>query len=215
MWVDLACFCSESLRDGDGGAIMTAMTTSAGAHDDQAPWWTTIGEVGDLQSQELRIAASFSGGVSLAIWMSGLTYELDRLLRSSDAERSERCVHPEREPEERDNHLQPRQTQHTGPSEQSSPSQSIGSPQPSEQVEPADSRYAALLRLLRIDVDVDVVTGTSAGGINGVALALARTRGCRCSHCVESGLELARSPNCFDRSTSPSRCQCCGGMASC
>ena len=93
-----------------------------------------------LPCQELRIAASFSGGVSLAIWMGGLTFELDRLLRSSDAERADR----------------------------------LGEPTP---LDPPDSRYAALLRLLRVDVDVDVLTGTSAGGINGAALAMARAHG--------------------------------------
>ena len=94
----------------------------------------------DLPTQELRIAASFSGGVSLAIWMGGLSYELDRLLRSSDAERSDR----------------------------------LGRTPP---LDPPDQRYAALLRLLRVDVDVDVLTGTSAGGINGAALAMARAHG--------------------------------------
>jgi len=93
-----------------------------------------------LPTQELRIAASFSGGVSLAIWMGGLTYELDRLLRSSDAERADR----------------------------------LGDP---VTLDPPDPRYAALLRLLHVDVDVDVLTGTSAGGINGAALAMARAHG--------------------------------------
>ena len=89
------------------------------------------------------MVASFSGGVSLAIWMGGLTYELDRLLRSSDAER-----HHRKRPQE-------------------------------EPLAPADTRYAALLSLLKLDVDVDVITGTSAGGINGAALAMARVHGSR------------------------------------
>jgi patatin-related protein len=100
------------------------------------PWWVSPRS---LPTQELRIAASFSGGVSLAIWMGGLTYELDRLLRSSDSERARR---------------------HGDTS-----------------VPPDDDRYAALLSLLAVDLDVDVITGTSAGGINGAALATARAHG--------------------------------------
>lgn len=109
---------------------MTTPSSSA------APWWAMPS---GLRTQELRVAASFSGGVSLAIWMGGLTYEVDRLLRSSDAERAHRHGDPP--------------------------------------IRPADARYAALLSLLGIDVDVDVITGTSAGGINGAALATARAHG--------------------------------------
>ena len=90
--------------------------------------------------RELRIAASFSGGVSLAVWMGGLTYELDRLLRASDVERERRLS-------------------------------------ASATSRPEEPRYAALLSLLGIDVDVDIITGTSAGGINGAALAFARVHG--------------------------------------
>ncbi len=94
--------------------------------------------------QELRIAASFSGGISLAIWMGGLTFELDRMLRSSDAVRARYRL--EASAEERG-------------------------------MQPASGHYAWLLDFLRIDADVDVITGTSAGGINGAALGLARVSG--------------------------------------
>ncbi|GHH88178.1 patatin-like protein [Streptomyces capitiformicae] len=40
------------------------------------------------------------------------------------------------------------------------------------------ARYKKLLELLRLDVSVDVLSGTSAGGINAAVLGLANVRGC-------------------------------------
>lgn len=68
--------------------------------------------------EELRLAAVMSGGVSLAVWMGGVSLEIDRLRRK-------------------------------------------------------DGPYAQLLDLTQSDPQVDVIAGTSAGGLNGALLATA------------------------------------------
>ncbi|MGW2370997.1 patatin-like protein [Kitasatospora sp. NPDC001683] len=85
---------------------------------------------GDAFDQEIRLAVVLNGGVSLAIWMSGVTLELHHLAM---ARRWQRSV------------------------------------------------YEPLLGLLQADARVDVIAGTSAGGINGafLALGLARNRDLR------------------------------------
>ncbi|MFG2053169.1 patatin-like protein [Micromonospora sp. NPDC048930] len=76
--------------------------------------------------QDIRLAVVMTGGVSLAVWISGVTLEIFRLATArTDA----------------------------------------GSP------------YSPLLDLLRADVRVDVISGTSAGGLNGAFLALGLARG--------------------------------------
>lgn len=74
-------------------------------------------------SEELRIALIMNGGVSLAVWMGGVTNEIFRLVTHQ---------HPV---------------------------------------------YRGLLELTRTSARVDVISGTSAGGINGAALALATLYG--------------------------------------
>jgi patatin-related protein len=69
--------------------------------------------------EELRLAVVLNGGVSLAVWIGGVTLEIDRLTRG-------------------------------------------------------DRVYGQLLRMLDMEARADVITGTSAGGINGAALALAQ-----------------------------------------
>lgn len=69
--------------------------------------------------EELRLAVVLNGGVSLAVWIGGVTLEIDRMTRG-------------------------------------------------------DRVYGQLLDLLGMSARADVITGTSAGGINGAALALAQ-----------------------------------------
>jgi patatin-related protein len=85
-------------------------------------------EQGPEFGQELRLATVMTGGVSLAVWMGGLTNEINRVVRAGH-----------------DTH----RTQDV---------------------------YLALKRLMDTDVRVDVISGTSAGGINGAVLALAVAR---------------------------------------
>lgn len=72
------------------------------------------------RSEELRLALVLNGGVSLAVWMGGVAFELNRLVRET---------HPV---------------------------------------------YRGLLELTDTAARIDVISGTSAGGINGAALALAQ-----------------------------------------
>jgi len=77
---------------------------------------------GDFHEQELRIALVMNGGVSLAVWIGGVTQEINRLIRG-------------------------------------------------------EGIYGRLCRDLALRPRVDVITGTSAGGINGALLALAISQG--------------------------------------
>ncbi len=73
----------------------------------------------DEQREELRLALVMNGGVSLAVWMGGVTNEIFRLVTQQ---------HPV---------------------------------------------YRALLDMTRTTARVDVISGTSAGGVNGAALSIA------------------------------------------
>lgn len=72
-------------------------------------------------TEELRLALVMNGGVSLAVWMGGVTNEIARLV----------CAHQQ------------------------------------------DEIYASLLRMTNSRASVDVISGTSAGGVNGAALSVA------------------------------------------
>lgn len=72
------------------------------------------------RTDELRLALVLNGGVSLAVWMGGVVFELNRLVRET---------HPV---------------------------------------------YRGLLELTGTAARIDVISGTSAGGVNGAALALAQ-----------------------------------------
>ncbi|WP_167760483.1 patatin-like protein [Blastococcus sp. CT_GayMR16] len=84
-------------------------------------------------TQEIRLAVVLNGGVSLAVWISGVTHELNRLVQASRRR---------------------------------------GTPGA-----PPDA-YADLLGVLEADARIDVIAGTSAGGINGGFLALGLVHGC-------------------------------------
>lgn len=91
--------------------------------------------------EETRLALVLNGGVSLAVWMGGVTHELDLLRRAS------RSLHS-------------------------------GVP---EHVEPADQAsfelWKQVIQSAHTRVVVDVIAGTSAGGLNGSFLAAAIGRG--------------------------------------
>jgi predicted acylesterase/phospholipase RssA len=99
--------------------------------NDRGPTGPDLENMQVIGVRELRLAVSFSGGVSLAVWMGGVAHELSRLCASS----------------------------------------------PLQRAEPACGFYQDLLGLTRSTPSVDVLAGTSAGGINGAALALALARG--------------------------------------
>lgn len=83
-------------------------------------------EVEEDDYQDVRFAVVMNGGVSLAIWMGGVTTELNRLTHRAKLK---------------------------------------------------GDIYGELLNIVKATARVDVITGTSAGGINGAFLALAETYG--------------------------------------
>ncbi|MGW5107515.1 patatin-like protein [Nocardia sp. NPDC004123] len=84
-----------------------------------------------VSPEEIRFAVVLNGGVSLAVWMGGVTMEIDRIAKAGGV------------------------------------SDTRGD----------NATYSAMLKLTRSSARVDVLTGTSAGGINGAALALAQANG--------------------------------------
>jgi len=88
---------------------------------------------------ELRIALVMNGGVSLAVWIGGVTAEYARLMAAG------------------------RRLGETGPAAQT--------------LAGIDAIYDALLRLVDLSPRIDVIAGTSAGGVNAAYLgaAIART----------------------------------------
>jgi len=86
-----------------------------------------LAELDDYAKQEIRIAAVLNGGVSLAVWISGVVLELHHVALSS---------------------------------------QGLGSWRP----------YRQVLDLLGATARIDVIAGTSAGGLNGAFLALGLAR---------------------------------------
>jgi len=87
---------------------------------------------------QVRLGLVIEGGVSLAVWMSGVAHEIDLLRRAGS---------PGREPLANDGEAE------------------------------ALRRWRALCDELDVDVIVDVVSGTSAGGLNGAWLACAVAAG--------------------------------------
>ncbi|MFV8319386.1 patatin-like protein [Mycobacterium sp. 23] len=96
-------------------------------------------------TQELRLATTMTGGVSLAIWMAGVAREINLLTQASQWRR-------EGGPFPADSRL----------SKESAASLRL---------------YASLIDLLDVIVDVDILSGTSAGGINAALLASSRVSG--------------------------------------
>jgi patatin-related protein len=90
-----------------------------------------------LQTQEIRLATTMTGGVSLAVWMGGVAREIDLLTQASNLRRR------------------------------------TGQPLRLNKEDPRRF-YLDLIDLLDVCVDVDVLSGTSAGGINAGLLAYAR-----------------------------------------
>src|SRR3954465_15601407 len=93
-----------------------------------------------MSDHEIRIALVLNGGVSLAVWMGGVTHELDLIRRASGA---------------------------------------AGAPKAQSYDEELAARWRELCRRggERRRVVVDVIAGTSAGGLNGSLLATAISNG--------------------------------------
>lgn len=99
-----------------------------------------------VATQELRLATTMTGGVSLAVWMAGVAREINLLAQASQWRRSKEQL--------------PIDSRFTG-------APGIASLE----------RYRSLIDLLDLLVDVDILSGTSAGGINAALLASSRVTG--------------------------------------
>ncbi|HSD81820.1 MAG TPA: patatin-like phospholipase family protein, partial [Solirubrobacteraceae bacterium] len=99
--------------------------------------------------EEVRVALALNGGVSLAVWMGGCAVELDRARRT-------RCAWRPGD---------------SGAADAGARARAAGGdPGPR-------STYGALCDAFRRELVVDVMSGSSAGGINGALLAGAMTHG--------------------------------------
>lgn len=106
-----------------------------------------------MREKELRLAVVLTGGVSLAVFMHGVSRELAKLVRAS-------------------------KVLHSRPGAQTMPEASYGALNDDpERESDSEEIYFELLRGLLPDIDlrvvIDVIGGSSAGGVNGVMLARA------------------------------------------
>lgn len=108
---------------------------------------TAIDGAVTADTQEVRLAVTMTGGVSLAVWMGGVAREIDLLTQASKSRRAK---------------SQPTSGGSGGPGRPSGPGAG------------EQNLYAQLIQLLDVVVEVDVLSGTSAGGVNAAMLAYAR-----------------------------------------
>jgi len=91
-----------------------------------------------LPKVEHRIALVMNGGVSLAVWMGGVTHELDLLRRASRGDHADTVPKEERE---------------------------------------VFGIWQEVAQKAGVEVKIDIISGTSAGGLNGLLLATGIARG--------------------------------------
>ena len=114
-------------------------------------------------TQDLRFAVAMSGGVSLAVWMGGVAREMNLLQQASNSRMNENAGEPLAQPPVTDRAASPG----GGP---------VGAHGPTWDAQSRDL-YLKLLRLLDVKVTVDVLSGTSAGGVNAALLGLSSAAG--------------------------------------
>ena len=116
-----------------------------------------------MTAQEVRFAVAMAGGVSLAVWMGGVAREMNLLQEAS-------------------NRRQPGYLP-VGAAGSGSDSGGAGADirraggDAPDRDEQCRALYQALLRLLNVTVTMDVLSGTSAGGINAALLGLSSAAG--------------------------------------
>jgi patatin-related protein len=114
-------------------------------------------------TQDLRFAVAMSGGVSLAVWMGGVAREMNLLQQASNSRVNENASEPLAQPPGTDRAA-------------SSGDGSVGASGPAWDGQ-SRNLYLKLLRLLDVKVTVDVLSGTSAGGVNAALLGLSSAAG--------------------------------------
>jgi patatin-related protein len=127
-------------------------------------------ESGDaITAQEVRFAVAMSGGVSLAVWMGGVAREMNLLQEASNRRQSRNL------PVTADG-------SGSGSAGAGADIRRAGNGRPGAGDAPdrdAQCRdlYQSLLKLLNVTVTMDVLSGTSAGGINAALLGLSSAAG--------------------------------------
>ncbi len=132
-----------------------------------------------MREKELRLALVCFGGVSLAIYMHGVSKEILKLVRASKAF-----------------HAQPK-----GP--QRDTASFADTPEGKAHEHDSEAVYFELLRSMAHDVElrviVDVIAGASAGGMNGIMLARALAHDLRLGHFRDLWLGEADVTRLLDR----------------
>lgn len=105
-----------------------------------------------LATQEIRLALAFTGGVSLAVWMGGVARELNLLVQASECRRPVKPEDP----------AKPVQNEQKDPN--------------TPDANQVRRLYRRLLDLVDAEVAIDVLAGTSAGGINSALLGVVNAR---------------------------------------
>jgi patatin-related protein len=162
---------NSSFENKPGGYVSRVRADGSDASSEQsggdatgrAPKVTAAEVQVGMTTQDLRLAVTMSGGVSLAVWMGGVAREINLLQQASNF----------------------RVNEDGGASGRPSPGATGAAPRrdgpasvPDRDMD-ASSRglYLALLKLLDLKVTVDVLSGTSAGGINAAVLGLSSAAG--------------------------------------
>jgi predicted acylesterase/phospholipase RssA len=125
-------------------------------------------------TQDVRFAVAMSGGVSLAVWMGGVAREVN-LLQQASRSRQRDC-RPVPDQAVRPGPGGPEGTAGTGanPGREADPGRAASPAGWDAQVR---NLYRQLLDCLDITVTVDVLAGTSAGGVNAALLGLSSAAG--------------------------------------
>jgi patatin-related protein len=122
-----------------------------------------------ITAQEVRFAIAMSGGVSLAVWMGGIAREMNLLQEASNRRQSASLPVPAQLP-----------GSGSGGAAADAPHAAGGVPGASGATDwdgQCRDLYQALLKLLNLTVTMDVLSGTSAGGINAALLGLSSAAG--------------------------------------
>jgi patatin-related protein len=114
-------------------------------------------------TQDLQLAVTMSGGVSLAVWLGGVAREINLLQQASNSRVNEDSGASGRPSRGADGAAPPRDGSASVPDR--------------DMDTPSRGLYLALLKLLDLKVTVDVLSGTSAGGINAALLGLSSAAG--------------------------------------
>ena len=159
----------DDLPSGSSGNAPPDGESAVPGADSAGPAGQTA-ESGDaITAQEVRFAVAMSGGVSLAVWMGGVAREINLLQEASNVRQS-------------GNLPVSANGSGSGRAGAGADVRRAGNGRPGAGGAPDwDDRcrglYLGLLGLLNVTVTVDVLSGTSAGGINAALLGLSSAVG--------------------------------------